>query len=115
MKTRLPFLAAAALLGLTALAGPAFAIQNVYVPDPNQPQNGGPPDALFDKSVPAEWQQKTDNSQSSSSLSRFHFSVGSGNGDNYQSTTQNFGENANVPLSEFKNNGVPLSDPYFPR
>ena len=49
---------AAALLGAVALTSPAFAIEQIHIPDASAAQNSGPPDALFDKSVPTTWQQK---------------------------------------------------------
>jgi hypothetical protein len=110
---------AAALLGAVALASPAFAIEQVHIPDASAAQNSAPPDALFDKSVPTTWQQKQDLQQQQSNgvgLSNFHFSAGAGNNpyssEQHQYTTGFQGENAGQPGSEFHTNGVPL-DPYY--
>jgi hypothetical protein len=108
-------LAATALLGLAALASPALAIEQVHIPDTSAAQNSGPPDALFDKSVPTTWQNKQ-SQQQSNSLGSFHFSAGAGNNpysdEQRQYTTGFQGENAAQPGSEFHNNGVPI-DPYY--
>jgi len=107
---------AAALLGAVALASPAFAIEQVHIPDTSAAQDSGPPDALFDKSVPTTWQQRQNSQQQSNGLGSFHFSAGASNNpysdEQRQYTTGFQGENANQPGSEFHNNGVPL-DPYF--
>ena len=111
---------AAALLGAVALASPAFAIEQVHIPDASAAQNSGPPDALFDKSVPTTWQQKQNQQQQSNGLGSFHFSAGAGNNpyadEQRQYTTGYQGENAATPGSEFHQNGQPLyQDPYTPR
>ncbi|HUO92307.1 MAG TPA: hypothetical protein VMU22_05260 [Rhizomicrobium sp.] len=108
-------LAATALLGLAAFASPALAIEQIHIPDSSAAQNSGPPDALFDKSVPTTWQSKQ-NQQQSNGLGSFHFSAGAGNNpysdEQRQYSTGFQGENAAAPGSEFHNNGVPL-DPYY--
>jgi hypothetical protein len=116
MQLRLA-LAAAAIVGIAGAlaASPAFAIEQVHIPDASAAQNSGPPDALFDKSVPTTWQQKQDQKQQNG-LGGFHFSVSGGNGGPSQSSspysTSFRGENAGTPGSEFHNNGVPI-DPYY--
>ena len=120
MKFSYSLAAGAALLGLALAAGPALAIEQIHIPDSTASQNSGPPDALFDKSVPTTWQKKSDEQQSGQS--NFHFSVSGGSNygqsnygqSGYGQSNSNFGENANVPGSEFHQNGVPLADPYFP-
>jgi hypothetical protein len=111
MQLRLALAAAAIALA----ASPAFAIEQVHIPDTSAAQSSGPPDALFDKSVPTTWQQKQDQ-QKQNGLGGFHFSVTSGNGNATQSSSpysSGFqGENAGTPGSEFHNNGVPI-DPYY--
>jgi len=72
-------LAATALLGLAAFASPALAIEQIHIPDSSAAQNSGPPDALFDKSVPTTWQSKQ-NQQQSNGLGSFHFSAGASSG-----------------------------------
>lgn len=113
MTLRLSLAAVAALLGAAALATPALAIEQIHIPDSSAADSSGPPDALFDKSVPTTWQQKSDQNQSSP-LGNFHFSASSGNGYSQQNSysTGFSGENAQVPGSEFRNNGVAL-DPYY--
>lgn len=111
---------AAALLGAVALASPAFAIEQIHIPDSSAANNSGPPDALFDKSVPTTWQQKQNlqQQQGQSGLGSFHFSASSGNGygPNGSSYSTGFqGENANVPGSEFHQNGVAVDPYYAPR
>jgi hypothetical protein len=120
MKLRLTLAAAAALLGAAALASPALAIEQIHIPDSSAANNSGPPDALFDKSVPTTWQQKQNlqQQQGQSGLGNFHFSATTGNG--YGSTSSSYstgfqGENANVPGSEFHQNGVALDPYYAPR
>jgi hypothetical protein len=108
---------AVALLGAVALTSPAFAIEQVHIPDSSAAQNSGPPDALFDKSVPTTWQQKLEQQQQQSNgLGNFHFSAGAGNNpyadEQRQYSTGFQGENAGAPGSEFHNNGVPI-DPYY--
>jgi hypothetical protein len=121
MKLRLSLAAAAALLGAAALASPALAIEQVHIPDASAADNSGPPDALFDKSVPTTWQQKQNLKQQQgqqSGLGSFHFSAGTGNGygsNSSQYSTGFQGENANVPGSEFHTNGVPVDPYYAPR
>jgi hypothetical protein len=111
-------LAAMALLGAAAFVSPALAIEQVHIPDSTAADNSGPPDALFDKSIPTTWQQKQDPNQSSSGLSSFHFSAGSGSNpysdEQRQYTTGFQGESAGTPGSEFHNNGVPLNPYYAP-
>lgn len=117
MKARHLLAAAAALMGAVALASPALAIEQIHIPDATAADNSGPPDALFDKSVPTTWQQKQDLQQQQgqqSGLGNFHFSATSGNGYGpygSQYSTGFQGENANVPGSEFHQNGVPLYGP----
>jgi len=114
MKLRYSLAAVAALLGAVALASPALAIEQIHIPDPSAAQNSGPPDALFDKSVPTSWQKNATDKQSGGALSNFHFSATSGNGSNTGGST--FGEDAKTPGSEFHQNGQPLNlDPYAPR
>lgn len=114
MKLLHSLVAGTALLGLAALASPALAIEQIHIPDASAAQNSGPPDALFDNSVPTTWQKKSEQNQSNG-LGNFHFSVSGGSGYGQQ-TTSSFGEDANVPNSEFHQNGVPLEQPYlFPR
>jgi hypothetical protein len=112
MKLHYSFAAGAALLGLAAFASPVFAMEQIHIPDSTAAQNSGPPDALFDKSIPTTWQKKSDADQSGDGLGNFHFSATNGNGYGQPSTT--FGEDATKPGSEFHQNGVPLQDPYFP-
>lgn len=112
-------LAAVALLGAAAFVSPALAIEQVHIPDFSAADNSGPPDALFDKSVPTTWQQKQNlqqQQQNGTGLGSFHFSAGAGNNpyadEQRQYTTGFQGENAAAPGSEFHNNGVPV-DPYY--
>lgn len=119
MQLRLALATAAVCLA----ASPAFAIEQIHIPDTSAAQSSGPPDALFDKSVPTNWQKKQDDQQSNG-LGSFHFSAGAGNnfsggaGNNpysdeqRQYTTGFQGESAGVPGSEFHTNGVPI-DPYY--
>ena len=113
MQLRLALAAAAIALA----ASPAFAIEQVHIPDPSAAPSSAPPDALFDKSVPTTWQQKQDQ-QKQNGLGGFHFSVTSGNGTPAESSspysTGFKGENAGAPGSEFRNNGVPLGPYYAP-
>lgn len=113
MKLHCSLAAGAALLGLAMLASPVLAMDQIHIPDPSAADNSGPPDALFDKSVPTNWQKKSEQSQQNG-MGNFHFSASGGSG--YGQSNSSFGENANVPGSEFHQNGVPLNDPYlFPR
>lgn len=116
MKLRTALLASAALLGAAALASPALAIEQIHIPDASAAPSSGPPDALFDKSVPTTWQKKSDDDQNAgSSLGQFHFSANSGYGPNTQSSSTP-GMDPHVPGSEFRQNGQPLyQDPYAPR
>lgn len=111
MQLRLALATAAVFLA----ASPAFAIEQIHIPDTSAAQSSGPPDALFDKSVPTNWQKKQDDQQSNG-LGSFHFSAGAGNNpysdEQRQYTTGFQGENAGAPGSEFRNNGVPI-DPYY--
>lgn len=107
MKLRLS-LAAAALVGAAGFAAPAFAIEQIHIPDPSAAQNSGPPDALFDKSVPTTWQKKADEKKSGSD---FHFTVRGSSGQSQSSF--GFGEDAKVPGSEFLQNGIPMQDLYY--
>ncbi len=111
MKLHYSLAAGAALLGLAAFANPALAMEQIHIPDSSAAQNSGPPDALFDKSVPTSWQKKSD-AQQSGGFNNFHFSATGGNA--YGPTSTSFGEDATKPGSEFHQNGVPLQDPYFP-
>lgn len=116
MKLRLTLAAVAALIGAAALASPALAIEQIHIPDSSAADNSGPPDALFDKSVPTTWQQKQNlqQQQGPNGLGNFHFSATSGNGygsNGSQYSTGFQGENANTPGSEFHQNGVPLYGP----
>ena len=114
MKLRYSLAAAAAILGAAGLFSPALAIEQIHIPDSSAAQNSGPPDALFDKSVPTSWQQKADEKQSGGPLSNFHFSASSGNG--MTNNNSSFGEDAKTPGSEFHQNGQPAYfDPYAPR
>jgi hypothetical protein len=108
MKLQYAFAAGAALLAIAA--SPAFALEQIHIPDSTAAQNSGPPDALFDKSMPTTWQKKSDSQKGGQS--GFHFSVSGGN--QYGEPTSGFGEDAKTPGSEFHQNGVPLQDPYFP-
>ncbi|HWU25775.1 MAG TPA: hypothetical protein VN154_05175 [Rhizomicrobium sp.] len=112
MNIRHVLSAGAALIGATLFAGPVLAMEQIHIPDSSAAQSSGPPDALFDKSVPATWQKKTDGQQTNGA-GPLHFSFSSGSAYG-QTTTQSFGEDAKTPGSEFHLNGVPLQDPYFP-
>lgn len=121
MSLRLTLAASAVLLGTVALSAPAFAIEQIHIPDPSAAPSSAPPDALFDSSIPTTWQKKSDSNQQSNGLGGFHFSVTGNNGySNYngysagQVNGSNFGENANAPMSEFHTNGQALPSPYFP-
>lgn len=114
MKLRVSLGAVAALLGAAALAAPALAMDQIHIPDASAAQNSGPPDALFDDSVPTTWQKKATDTQQSG-LGAFHFSVNGSNGysDGFGSaygmqrpTGSQFQENATNPGSEFYNNGA---------
>jgi hypothetical protein len=111
MKLRLTFAAGAAVLA-AAFASPALAIEQVHIPDSTAADSSGPPDALFDKSVPTTWQQKQDANQNGNGMGGFHFSVNNGNSYYQQQNSSGFSENAQTPGSEFRNNGVAL-DPNF--
>jgi len=110
MKLFCSLAAGAALLGLAATASPALAIEQIHIPDASAAQNSGPPDALFDKSVPTTWQKKSDQNQSNG-FGNFHFSASGGNA--YRQSSPGNVEDATVPNSEFRQNGVPVQDPYF--
>ena len=77
---RLRFLAAGAALVVLA-AGPALAIEQIHIPDSSAAPSSGAPDALFDKSVPANWQEKTDQNHGNQA-GGFHFSVTGGSQSN---------------------------------
>ena len=109
MKLSYSLAAGAALVGLLALASPALAMDQIHIPDPDAAQNSGPPDALFDKSIPTKWEKKSDENQQQNGMGNFHFSASGGNG--YGQSNSSFGENATVPGSEFHQNGVSLQDP----
>jgi hypothetical protein len=120
MSFRFPFAAAAAFVGMAAFAAPALALQTIHIPDPStQAQGEGPPDALFDKSIPDSWQKKpTENSKQG--LGSFHFTVSGSN--SYSATGSGFGTSPtasgygapNQPGSEFYRPLPGYSDPYFP-
>ena len=110
MQLRLALAAAAIALA----ASPALAIEQVHIPDTSAAQSSGPPDALFDKSVPTTWQQKQQQKQQNG-LGGLHFSVSGGNAPSQSSSPYSTGfqgENPSTPGSEFHNNGVPI-DPYY--
>jgi hypothetical protein len=112
MKLHLTLAATAAVLA-AAFASPALAIEQVHIPDSSAADNSGPPDALFDKSIPTTWQQKQNAESQQNGMGGFHFSVNGGNAYQQQQNSSGFGENAQVPGSEFHgNNGVAL-DPNF--
>ena len=90
--------AAAVLAGVALLAAPAFAIQTIHIPDSSTPNNGAPPDGLFDNSVPATWQKKQDPA-SPSQQGGFHFSVSSGS--SVQNGQDSAYDAARKPGSEF--------------
>jgi hypothetical protein len=112
MQFRLVLATAAVVLAVS----PAFAIEQVHIPDTSAANSSAPPDALFDKSVPTTWQNKQDQQQQSNGLGNFHFSAGAGNNpysnEQRQYTSGFQGETANAPGAEFHNNGIPL-DPYY--
>jgi hypothetical protein len=110
MSLRYSLAATMALLGAAALTTPAAAIEQVHIPDASAANNSGPPDALFDKSIPTTWQKKSDAAQNGGAGS-FHFSVNSSSGQPQSSNS--FGEDAKVPGSEFQQNGTVYQDPYF--
>jgi|HubBroStandDraft_2_1064218.scaffolds.fasta_scaffold1223239_1 hypothetical protein len=112
MKLRYSLTAGAALLGVLAFAGPALAMEQIHIPDATAAENSGPPDALFDKSVPTSWQKKSEQQQSTG-MGNFHFSATGGSG--YGQSSSGFGEDAAKPNSEFHQNGTPIQDPYFPQ
>ena len=115
MKLHASLLASAALVGAAVLASPAFAIQQIHIPNSSAAQNSGPPDALFDKSVPTSWQKNADEKKAGDGFGNFHFSVGGGSGGSPQTQSSGFG-NAGTPGSEFRQNGQPVyQDPYAPR
>ncbi len=99
-------LAAVTLVALGA--SPAFAIQQITIPDPSAAANSGPPDALFDRSVPTTWQKKADESQN---RSPFSVSFGSGHGDVVPSDG-NAVDDAKTPGSEFNHNRPAYNDPF---
>jgi len=112
MSFRFP-LAAMTLSALCAFAVPALAMEQIHLPDPSAAGNSGPPDALFDKSVPTTWQKNSDEKQSGAPMSQFHFSVGGSNGYGQSQSSSSFGEDAKKPGSEFIQNqpayGYPFS------
>jgi hypothetical protein len=121
MSFRLSFAAAVAFTGMAALAAPAFALQTIHVPDPStQAQGDGPPDALFDKSIPDSWQKKPTDDNKQQGLGSFHFTVSGssgtapiGSGFDGSPTASGYGA-ANQPGSEFYHPLPGYSDPYFP-
>lgn len=116
MKARHIFAAGAALLGAAMLASPALAIEQIHIPDSSAAQSSGTPDALFDKSIPATWQKKTDGGDQMNAKSPFHVYFSGGSGYGQQTDSQTFGEDAKKPGSEFHQNGVPLQGPLlFPQ
>lgn len=113
----LRFALIAATVGLIGFAAPASAVmQEIHVPDPNAPaQNGGPPDGLFDKSVPSEWQDKQD-SNNPHRGNAFHFTMssssGSSGGYNQMGTTSAY-DTAKRAGSEFYQPGPQYTvDPF---
>lgn len=101
----------AAFACAAVFAGPAFAIEQIHIPDASAAQNSAPPDALFDNSIPTTWQKKSDENQPGP-FSNFHFSA-SGGSSYGTGSGASFGEDAKVPNSEFYTNGVPLDQyPY---
>jgi hypothetical protein len=118
MSIRFPLVAAAALIGLSALTAPVFAAQTITIPDPRvSSSNGTTPDALFDNSIPDTWQKKSDSSDSQNKPSGFHFSV-RGSNDQYQpaaDANSTSYHNPLVPGSEFYQPLPSYSDPYLPR
>ncbi len=122
MSLRVSLVAAIALIGLAG--APVFAAQTIQIPDPRFTNpNAAPPDALFDNSIPDQWQKKSDSSDSQNNqnkLGGFHFSV-RGSNDQYQYQPATNPNSASyhdplVPGSEFYQ---PLPgfnpDPYAPR
>ena len=101
MSLRLSLAAAAALLGVTALAAPSFAVmQVIHLPDPNAPIQDTPPDGMFDKSIPGEWQKKSTDGADQKPGS-FHFTM-SGSAGNFSPTeAPSAYDAAKRPLSEF--------------
>ena len=112
MSLRLSLAAAAALLGVVFLAAPACAVmQVIHLPDPNAPAQDGPPDGMFDKSVPDHWQGKTTDTNQQG-LGSFHFTA-SGAGGGYSSTrSPSAYDTAKQPGSEFYQ-PLPGYDPVF--
>ncbi len=114
MSLRFPL--AVVLVGF--LAAPAFAMETIHIPDSSTPNNGVPPDGLFDNSVPGSWQKKgdlTDGQSGQSGIGGFHFSVSSGSGQTQSSSS--YGDpygSARVPGSEFYQ-PLPGYGPYMPR
>jgi hypothetical protein len=113
MNLRFPFAAAVLVASAALVTAPAFAIEQIHIPDTSAAQSSAPPDALFDSSVPTIWQQKAQENQSNG-LGNLHFSVNSGNG--YTSSSSSYGENANAPGSEFSTSqpsfGYTYGSPY---
>jgi hypothetical protein len=118
MSLRFPLAAAAALVGLSVLAAPAFSMETIHIPDSSTPNNGLPPDGLFDNSVPDTWQKKSDLTDSQSnqgmSLGNFHFSASGGTNTQMQPVSPTTYSGALVPGSEFSQ-PMPGYDPYLPR
>jgi hypothetical protein len=124
MSLRLSLAAAAALLGATAFAAPSFAVmQVIHLPDPNAPvQSEGPPDGLFDRSVPDTWQKKSTDGAEQKPGS-FHFTMSGSAGDFSPTQAPSAYDAAKRPLSEFYQpmpgyQGYPgypgYQDPLFP-
>lgn len=113
MSHRISLSAAAVLVAL--LASPAFAMDIVHIPDSSTPNNGAPPDGLFDNSIPDTWQKKsdiTDDGQTNAgSGSGFHFSV-TNNTSQTQTPSSAWGS-SQTPGSEFYQ-PMPGFDPYLP-
>lgn len=114
MSLRYSLAAAMGILGAAALITPAAAIEQVHLPDASAASNSGPPDALFDNSIPTSWQKKADGNQAAGQ-SGFHFSMTGSSGQDQSLNQNTFGEDAKVPNSEFHLNGTVYQDPYFPR
>ena len=116
MSIRFPLAAAAALIGLGALTAPAFATQTITIPDPRVTgSNGGPPDALFDNSIPDTWEKKSDSSGDQNKGTGFHFSA-RGSNDQYQPASNPNSASYHDPLvpgSEFYQPLPGYSDPYL--
>lgn len=112
---------AASAVATGILATPALAMEDIHIPDTSAAQNSGPPDALFDRSVPDTWQKKSDDSQPSGNRnSGFSFSFGAGNGNTggssngfvtnqQQPTGGQYREDASKPGSEFYDNGATVT------